>query len=86
VVVHPHKRQITPDADGRLWNDFATPAVADAAARAGVTFLAARDGLVAASDGDPAGLYWPGDMHFNYRGIAVYGGVVAEVLGPMIVK
>jgi len=86
MVVHPHRRQLVADPGETLWNDFVTPAVAAAAVRGGAAFLAAGQGLVEASDGDPTGLYWPGDMHFNYMGIAAYGGVIAATLGPMLAR
>ena len=84
MVVHPHRQQTVPDVEGVLWNDFVTPTVSAVASARGVEMLAAREGLIEAAGEDGDVLYWPADMHFNYAGITIYGGVIAHSLHPLI--
>lgn len=82
LVTHPHVQQIVPEPDGFFWHTFTTDAVARVAARTATPHYDATHDFLAAFDGDPAAYYWPGNMHLNFEGIAIYGRLIAERIRP----
>jgi len=84
-VSHPYVQHLVPDESGWTYNTFVASAVAKVAATNGIDHYDATTDLAAAAAGDPASLYWGDiDMHFNFYGMRIYGGLIAERLEPLI--
>ncbi|MFH1844352.1 MAG: SGNH/GDSL hydrolase family protein [bacterium] len=84
-VCHPHVQHLVPDSDGWTYNSFVSSAVAKVAAEQKICYYAAAADLLTAAAGDPARLYWrENDMHFNFDGMRIYGGLIATQLEPMV--
>ncbi|MBU0743572.1 SGNH/GDSL hydrolase family protein [bacterium] len=83
-VCHPYLHHLTPEADGFVWRDLVTPAVAAAAARRGIPMYDATPDLRRIFGDDPQAYYWHGDTHFNFEGFRSYGELIADRLAPQI--
>jgi hypothetical protein len=78
LVVHPHLPQLSTGQEGSRWNNLVAEIVERQAGIFGVHFLDVRDALARSFRGSPADFYWRGDMHFNFRGLEIYGQILGD--------
>jgi len=77
VTLVPHKEQLRPDANGKLWNREFDRRVEKLCREAGVEFCSPAEDLAhELNAGHP--LYLPNDMHFTLEGERRWAGLVAD--------
>ena len=85
-LYHPHLQHLKPDSDGRYWNHFVSTAVKEAAEAYDINFYDASDDLRILFKGSPQEFYWNKNIHFNFKGLKLYGELVAKRLFSLISK
>ena len=83
-LYHPHLQHMQPDSDGRYWNRFVSTTVEEVAEEYHVAFYDATGDLMDLSKQDPQDFYWKGNVHFNFKGLKVYGRLVGERIFSLI--
>ena len=73
IVHHPHLHQLQPDVDGRVWNRIVSRAIESEATARHVDFFDATADMRRAGRANAQRLYWPHDMHLNFKGLRAYG-------------
>ena len=84
LLYHPHLRHLRPDATNHYWNNFVSETIQKVAERHAVPFYNATQDLKHRFGHRPEQYYWKENMHFNFKGLAVYGELVARQLLPML--
>lgn len=77
VTTYPHKEQVRPDKDGRLWNREYEYSLERLCRERGVEFYSAFDGIRAAVDAGQQPVFWETDMHFTPEGQRIWGRLVS---------
>jgi lysophospholipase L1-like esterase len=85
-LYHPHLQHLQADSNGRYWNRFVSSTVREVSEEYDIVFYDSSDDLNKMFMGRPQDFYWPGDMHFNFKGLKIYGTLVAERLLPILKK
>jgi hypothetical protein len=85
-IFHPHLEHLKPDSKGRVWNDLVSSSVQNVCLENGFFFFNATETLKRQFGSHPEDFYWPGDMHFNYEGLAEYSAAVAAFMSSTMIK
>jgi lysophospholipase L1-like esterase len=77
ITTYPHRDQLTPDKNGRLWNRAFERRLEQFCYTHGAEYYSAFEGIrEAVSAGQP--VFFENDMHFTPEGQLVWGGLVAS--------
>ncbi len=85
-IYHPHLEHLKPDAEGHVWNDLVSSTVQRVCIDNGFLFFNATETLKRRFGSHPENFYWPGDMHFNFEGLAEYSNAVAAFMASNMIK
>lgn len=85
-IFHPHLEHLKPDAEGHVWNDLVSSTVQKICIDNGFLFFNATATLKRRFGSHPEDFYWPGDMHFNFEGLAEYSNAVAAFMASDMIK
>ena len=83
-LYHPHLQHLKPDSDGRYWNHFVSNTIKEVAETYNIAFYDASDDLRILFEGNPQKFYWNKNIHFNFKGLKLYGELVAKRLFTLI--
>ncbi|MBG87096.1 MAG: hypothetical protein CMO80_09380 [Verrucomicrobiales bacterium] len=80
IFRHPHLGHLQPDANGRTWNHISRDVIKDVTSGFEIEFHDVEPDLKKVFGDRPADYYWPNDMHFNFKGIEMYGHLMGAAL------
>ena len=83
-LYHPHLQHLKADADGGYWNDFVSNTVKEVAEANDIAFYKTTEDLRILFNDKPQSFYWKNNIHFNFKGIKLYGELVAIRLLSLI--
>jgi len=83
-IYHPYLQHLKPDPTGFYWNNFVSDGIKKICDKYGVAFYDFTEDLRKNFKGKPEKYYFVPDIHFNRRGIKMYGELVAVKILPMI--
>jgi lysophospholipase L1-like esterase len=84
LLYHPHLQHLLDDNDNRYWNNFVSKTVKDVANQYDVAFYDATEDLKGKFGDNPKQYYWNKNIHFNFKGLKVYGELVTHALLGLI--
>lgn len=79
-LYHPHLQHLKSDSDGRSWNCFVSNTIKEVAETYDIAFYDASNDLRIQFKGNPQEFYWNKNIHFNFKGLKLYGELVAQRL------
>lgn len=85
-LYHPYLKHLQFDSNGRYWNDFVTNTIREVVETYKLPFYDATDDLRKSFGGQPQDFYWNQNIHFNFKGLKIYGEFVAKRLLALIDK
>jgi hypothetical protein len=83
-LYHPHLQHLKVDSNGQYWNRFVSTTVKEVADYFHIAFYDASDELTTLFNGKPQEYYWDKNIHFNFKGLNIYGELVAKRLLKLI--
>jgi lysophospholipase L1-like esterase len=85
-IYHPHLHHLTPDAEGRVWNDLVSSSVQKISAANNFRFYNATAIMKQRAGSHPENLYWKHDIHFSFKGVEEYSAAVAAFMASDMIK